>query len=124
MDPWGVSNRVDSVLQQLTKVILTAARAILPVYRTTLTAARHCESGIAPPDIALNSHALAAAIRLRRLDPRHPLLRRANRVLSSQQATSCFAPQLWALPNSEQVNPIVNPPWMTRESREATPARV
>ncbi|KAI0993033.1 hypothetical protein K3495_g15151, partial [Podosphaera aphanis] len=91
---------------------------------TTPTAALHRESGLAPPEIALNKRALAGAIRLRRLDPRHPLLRRANRIESLQQASSRFARRVLALPNSEQTNPIVYPPWILHESREAALVRV
>ncbi|KAI1001769.1 hypothetical protein K3495_g6432 [Podosphaera aphanis] len=119
-----ISNRVDGLLQQLSKVILTSSRALLPVYRTTPTAALHRESGLAPPEIALNKRALAGAIRLRRLDPRHPLLRRANRIESLQQASSHFARRVLALPNSEQTTPIVYPPWILHGTREATLVRV
>lgn len=119
-----ISNRVDSLLQQLSKVVLASARATLPVYRTTPTAILHRESGLQQPEIALDGRALAATVRLRRLDPRHPLLRRANRVLSSQRATSRFARRVLSLPRSEQINAIAIPPWNPRESREAAQSRV
>jgi hypothetical protein len=68
-----ISNRVDGLLASLEKVILVGARAVLPVYRTTPTAALHRESGLLPPEIELNQLALLATTRLCRLDPYHPL---------------------------------------------------
>ncbi|KAI1000552.1 hypothetical protein K3495_g7645 [Podosphaera aphanis] len=117
------SYRLISLLS-LSKVILTSSRTVLPVYRINPTADLHRESVLAPPESALNKRALAGAIRLRRLDPRHPLLRRADRIEPLQQASSRFARRVLALPNSEQTNPIVYPPWILHESREAALARV
>ncbi|KAI0991644.1 hypothetical protein K3495_g16543, partial [Podosphaera aphanis] len=119
-----ISNRVDTSLQLFTKVVLTAARAILPVYRTTPSAALHRESGLAPPEIALEQRTLATTVRLRRLDPRHPLLRRAIRVLALGRPTSRFVRRILALPASEQINLIATPPWAPREGQAAAQARV
>ncbi|KAI0992885.1 hypothetical protein K3495_g15299, partial [Podosphaera aphanis] len=119
-----ISNRVDTSLQLFSKVVLTAARAILPVYRTTPSAALHRESGLAPPEIALEQRTLVATVRLRRLDPRHPLLRRAIRVLALGRPTSRFARRILALPASEQINLIATPPWAPREGQAAAQARV
>ncbi|KAI1000568.1 hypothetical protein K3495_g7626 [Podosphaera aphanis] len=83
-----ISNRVDSLLQLLDKVVLKSARAILPVYRTTPLAALHREAGLPPSEISLNGRTTAATARLRHLDPRHPLLRRANRVTFLNHPTS------------------------------------
>ena len=107
----AISNRVDHLIQTLTKVTLTAARAILPVWKTTPVAVLHRESGVSPPELALNSMALAAATRLKRLDPRHPLRRRAEKIQSSGRPTSRFARRVLALPQSEQIDPILDPPW-------------
>jgi len=49
-----ISNRVDSHIRLLEKVTHSGARAILPVYRTTPTAALLKESQILPPEIQLN----------------------------------------------------------------------
>ncbi|KAI0991825.1 hypothetical protein K3495_g16362, partial [Podosphaera aphanis] len=119
-----ISNRVDSLLQLLDKVVLTSARAILPVYRTTPTAALHRESGLPPSEIALNGRTTAATVRLRHLDPRHPLLRRAGKIISLNRPTSRFARRVLALPQAEQINLIALPPWAPREGREEAYARV
>jgi ribonuclease HI len=117
-----ISNRVDSLLELLSKVVLTAARAILPVYQTTPTGVLHRESGLPPPEIALNSQALAATVRLRRLDTRHPLFSRAKKLLALGRPTSRFARRVLALPNSEHIDPIDLPPWCLLETREAASA--
>jgi hypothetical protein len=62
-------------LESLRKVVLAGARAILPVYRTTPVAALYRESGLLPPEIELDQLALLATVRIRRLDPYHPLRR-------------------------------------------------
>ena len=67
------SNRVEGHLKKLTKVVLAGARAVLPVFRTTPVSVLHRESGFSPPEIELDQIALLAAVRLRRLDPYHPL---------------------------------------------------
>ncbi|KAI0998616.1 hypothetical protein K3495_g9581 [Podosphaera aphanis] len=119
-----ISNRVDSLLQLLDKVILTSACAIVPVYRTTPTAALHRESGLTPSEIALNGRTTAATARLRHLDPRHPLLRRAGKIISLNRPTPRFARRVLALPQAEQINLIALPPWAPREGREEAYARV
>ncbi|EED17292.1 conserved hypothetical protein [Talaromyces stipitatus ATCC 10500] len=67
---------------------------------------------------------LLATIRLQRLDPYHPLRRRAEQVASNGQQTSRFARRILALPNSEQINPLQYAPWHPRESRENAQARI
>jgi hypothetical protein len=49
-----VSNRVDSHLRLLEKVVLTGARTILPVYKTTQAAALYREARLRPPEVELN----------------------------------------------------------------------
>ena len=112
-----ISNRVDGLLGSLAKVVLAGARAILPVYCTTPTAVLYRESGLLPPEIELNQLAYLAATRLRRLDPTHPLLKRARKVLRQGHPTSRFARRVLSLPASEQVNPLQHPPWLPREPR-------
>ncbi|CCU81781.1 reverse transcriptase, putative [Blumeria hordei DH14] len=70
-----ISNRVEGHLSTLRKVILTGARAILPVYRTTPIPILYRESGLLPPDLELDSKSKFAALRIQRLDPRHPFRR-------------------------------------------------
>lgn len=116
-----ISCRMETSLQTLSKVTLTAARAVLPVYKTTPTAILYRESGLPPPEIALNSKALAATTRLKRLDQRHPLLQRARTVLNKQAPTSRFARRVLKLASAEQVDPIILPPWgqLNREEAQA-----
>ena len=115
-----VSNRVDSHLTLLSKVVRTAARAILPVYRTTPIAVLHRESGLPPPEISLNAITFRAAARLRRLDPRHPLLTRSARVRERRQPTSRFARQVLKMPAAEQTNPLSVIPWKIADRASAS----
>jgi hypothetical protein len=75
----STSNKVGRHLNDLLKVVLAAARAVLPVYRTTPIAVLHRESGLLPPEIELDQLAILATVRIRRLDPYHPLYRRLLR---------------------------------------------
>ena len=122
--PTNTSNLVDGHLDIIRKVVLAGARAILPVFCTTPIAALHRESGLIPPEIELNQLALMATVRLRRLDPYHPLRRRAETVLSLQRPSSRFARRVLNLPASEQVNPLQHPPWLICESRQASLTRI
>jgi hypothetical protein len=101
-----ISNRVQEHLDQITKMILAGARMILPVYCTTLTSILHRESGLLLAEIELDYIAASAADRLRRLDPYHPLYRRAARIAQTSHPTSRFARRVLALPKSEQINPL------------------
>ncbi|CCU79231.1 reverse transcriptase, putative [Blumeria hordei DH14] len=73
-----ISNCVDSLLQQLSKVVLTSACATLPEYCITPTAILHRESGLQQPEIALNSRVLTAT---------RPTSRFARRVLAEKPHT-------------------------------------
>jgi hypothetical protein len=119
-----ISNRIDGHLASLSKVVLAGARAVLPVYRTVPAAALHRESGLLPPEIELDQLALLSAVRLRRLDPYHPLRKRSERIRRTGFASSRFARQVLALPASECVNPLQNPPWLLQESRDAILDRI
>lgn len=72
-----VCNRVGSHLSMMDRVESSAARAILPVYRTTPKIALFRESGLLAAELTLNIISRRAAIRTRRLDPFHPLFLRA-----------------------------------------------
>ncbi|EED11470.1 polymerase, putative [Talaromyces stipitatus ATCC 10500] len=114
-----ISNLVNKHLTDLSTVILTGARAILPVFRTTQLPVLHRESGFYPPKIELDQIALTASTRLSRLDPYHPLRRRARAIARTGHPTSRFARRVLALPNMEKINPLLHPPWSTKEPREA-----
>lgn len=119
-----ISNRIDGHLRLLEKVTYSSARAILPVYRTTPTAALLKEAGILAPEIQLNLHSQAYAARTARLDPYHPLRQRAAEILRTRTPSSRLARWILALPLSEIVNPIQEPPWATREDRKTITQRI
>ncbi|KAI9034741.1 reverse transcriptase, partial [Aspergillus affinis] len=123
-DTRTISNKVQSYLDKITRVILAGARAILPVYRTTPIPALYRESGLLPAEIELDYIAATATVRLRRLDPYHPLRKRAERVTRTGFQTSRFARRVLALPESEQLNPLQNAPWLPQEAREAVQQRI
>ncbi|KAI1003489.1 hypothetical protein K3495_g4713 [Podosphaera aphanis] len=74
--------------------------------------------------MALNRRTTAATVRLRHLDPRHPLLCSANGVTFINRPTSRFARHVLSLPQVEQINLVALPPWTPRENREVAYARV
>ena len=119
-----ISNLVQGHLKKIAKVILTGARAILPAFRTTPTPILYRESGLLPAEIELNYIAASATVCLRRLDPYHPLRRRAASIIQAGRHDSRFARRVHALPDSEQINPLLHPPWLPREAREDTQLQV
>jgi hypothetical protein len=119
-----ISNTVDSHIRLLEKVVLTSARAILPVYRTTQAAALYREARLRPPEIELNLISQTFAARTARLDPRHPLRIRADRITRTRRGSTRLARLILALPNAEAVNPIAYPPWTVRESRSEVTERI
>jgi ribonuclease HI len=110
-------NRVDSHLRLLEKVVLTGARAILPVYKTTQAAALYREARLRPPEIELNLISGAFATRTARLDPQHLLISRKTQVLRTKRGNTRFARLILSLSPTEQVNPLLNPPWAVKETR-------
>jgi hypothetical protein len=71
-------NLVQSHLDRITKVILARARAVLPVYQTTLVPVLHQESRLLLAEIKLDYLATITIVRLHRLDPYHLLRKRAE----------------------------------------------
>jgi ribonuclease HI len=118
------NNRVLGHLNILEKVVLTSARAILPVYKTTPVAALYRESRLRPPEIELDLITQTYAARSIRLDPLHPLRARVAKITTKQERTTRLARLILDLPRSELVNPIAQPPWLLRETREETLARI
>jgi hypothetical protein len=119
-----ISNTVESHIHLLRKVVLTSARAILPVYRTTQAAALYREARLRPPEIELNLISQTFAARTARLDPRHPLRIRADRITCAGRGYTRLARLVLALPKAESVNPIAHPPWTVRESRSEVIERI
>jgi hypothetical protein len=68
-----VSNNVLTHIHLLEKVALTSAQAILPVYRTTQSAALYRESRLQPPEIELDLISQTFAACTAHLDPLHLL---------------------------------------------------
>lgn len=119
-----ISNQVQGQLDKIAKVIQTGARAILPVFRTTPLPALYRESGLLPAEVELDYIATSATIRVRPLDPYHPLRKRAAKIAQTGWATSRFARRVLALPESEQINHLQYPPWLSRESRAGAQLRI
>jgi ribonuclease HI len=119
-----ISNRIDGHIRLLEKVVLSGARAILPVYRTTPTAVLFQEAHLLPPEIQLNQTAQTFAARTARLDPYHPLFRRAKRIQQAGTPSTRLARWIAALPKAETVNPIAQPPWALTEDRASITQRI
>jgi ribonuclease HI len=73
-----VSAKLGWHIQELQKVINVAARAVLPVWRTTPVAVLHKEAGLPPATVVLEEAKLRFAHRLQVLDPLHPLVSRLS----------------------------------------------
>jgi ribonuclease HI len=108
-------------VQRLATVQLAAIRGALPVYKTTPRLALLREAGIEPIDILLDSKAAAAAVRLRRLDQRHPLSRRAKKETPYETRFQRWAKQTR---RTEQVDPLPRPPWAMQEERHTALTRI
>jgi hypothetical protein len=119
-----ISNTIDSHIRLLGKVVLTSAWAILPVYRTTQTAALYRKPRLWPLEIELNLISQTFAARIARLDPGHPLRLRADRITCSRRGNTRLARLVLALPKAESVNPIAHPPWIVWESRYEITERI
>ena len=119
-----ISNKVDSHIRLLETVALTSARAILPVYKTTQISVLYRESRLRPPEIELGLISQTFAARTACLDPRHPLRKRANRIARTKQGNTRLARLLLSLPQAETVNPLEQPPWDVRESRQEASKRI
>ncbi|KAI0995332.1 hypothetical protein K3495_g12850, partial [Podosphaera aphanis] len=117
-----VCNRVGTHLRAMEKVHTAAARAVLPVYRTTHSIALFREAGLNPAELSLNNISRRSAIRTRRLDPYHPLRVRGQKAILTP-AFSRFSRSCRDIPASEYINPLVNPPWEIIESRQNSHTR-
>lgn len=125
------SNGVDNLIEKLGKVTLTSARSILPVFSTTPSSVLYRESGLSPPELKLDEIALRATVRIRRLDPQHPLRTRAYAIQGpliptrrSRKVPTRFARRFLTLPPSEQLDTLALPPWFVAESREEAKTRI
>lgn len=64
------------LVRRVEKVIAAAARAILPVWRTTPTSSLLREVGLPTAEVALEAARLRFATRLQKVDQQHPLIPR------------------------------------------------
>ena len=71
-----VNNGLGKHMAKIDTAIRTAARAVLPVWRTTRIPILHRESGLPPAEVLLEQIRLRSSLRLRTLDPAHPLVSR------------------------------------------------
>lgn len=120
----SISNRVEGHLSLIRKVILTSARAILPVYRTTPSPALFRETGLLPPELQLNKKSRQAIIRSYHLDPRHPLKKRIIWIGKVKRQVSRLSDWVLNLPEIEHIDPLISPPWFKKESAFASIKRV
>ncbi|KAI0994466.1 hypothetical protein K3495_g13716, partial [Podosphaera aphanis] len=107
-----ISNRVGKYLKILDKTHRADARAILLAFRTVPSPALLREAGIPSAETALDGLSRRAAIRIRKLDPRHPLSRRGSRSLLTPGVTR-FSRLYRLIPASENFNLFFLPPWDT-----------
>ncbi|APA06564.1 hypothetical protein sscle_02g013340 [Sclerotinia sclerotiorum 1980 UF-70] len=124
----SISNVVDNHINLLNKVILTCAKAILPVYKTTNTAVLYEEAKLRPSEIELNLASQTYAVRTFRLDPYHPLRIRAKSMIKAKDQNRTVDTRLssfiTALPKAEYINPLAFPSWEHKESRAEAEIRV
>ncbi|KAK1502579.1 hypothetical protein CTAM01_05392 [Colletotrichum tamarilloi] len=72
------------LVQKIDSVITAAARAILPVWRTTPTSSLLRDAGLPSAQVALEGVRLRAAVRLQKIDRRHPLVSRLSQQAQQQ----------------------------------------
>jgi len=71
-----VKTRQETLVGIIEETVKLAARAILPVWKTTPISVLHRESGLPPAKVILEQQRLRMAMRLRILDEKHPLVER------------------------------------------------
>lgn len=121
-----ISNRVDSSLSCLDRVLRDAIRGTLPVYHTTPTPVLHRETAIPPMEIILDQRSASARLRAYRIDNRHPVHRRLFRVRAFPSYTRLLRAHPPWLEGLELVDPLSHPPWQamgTYTSQSICPSR-
>lgn len=110
---------------QLNIVLSAMCRAILPVYKTTPTAALFREAGIPPAKAWLNEASGRMALRTQRLDIWHPLVTRATNLESWRSNKSRLARAFALLETPiERITPLRSPPWTHQPSNTELHRRV
>jgi hypothetical protein len=111
------SNQINTLVNKLEKVFNEALWEVLPVYKITPISALHREAGTTLVELALDHRSTQAAARLKRLDTRHPLVRRTTRTRAYGYTTRLLRTAAKA-EATEQHNPLATPPW-ERQPRAA-----
>ncbi len=109
--------------QPLDKAFKTAARAIVPAYKTAPITALFREAGLNRASIHLEGIRRRAAVRLFRLDPEHPLAQRAFQPQPRPNRPTKLTTRLTRLaalapPSTIKANPLAYAPWLLHK-REA-----
>ncbi|KAI1002799.1 hypothetical protein K3495_g5405 [Podosphaera aphanis] len=110
-------------LKVIEKVHLAIAREILPVFRTIPSISLLRETGLLPAEVTLDNIAQRAAVRTRRIDPRHPLTQRGIASLS-QPILFRFSRACSSILESEYFDPLINPLWVTEETKQDSLIRI
>lgn len=113
-----VNSGLKTLCQKLEVELNNGLRAILPVYRTTPSAALHRETAIPPVHLLLDQCIALYSLRLNRLDPRHPLATRNVRPNTTAWPTR-FARLAKICPSTEHISPLINAPWSPIRSSDA-----
>ena len=127
--PASSSSRRDGTKRlapEVDAVLLRAARAILPVWRTTPRSVLRREAAIPPARVLLDHLSASAMLRLHRVDSYHPLHARMLQILHLPPSNSDLPPRcrllraLDLLPGQvEQYRPLCHPPWSPPLDRSA-----
>ena len=96
-----ILNRVDSHLSLLEKVVLTGAKAILSVYKTTQAIALYRKAYLRSPEIELNFITEMFTVRIAWLDLQHPFITYKTQVLQTKKGNIRFTHLLLSLPWTE-----------------------
>ncbi|RAL59049.1 hypothetical protein DID88_009077 [Monilinia fructigena] len=106
-----VSTRMGSRIAKADKVINLATKGVLPVWRTTPIVANLRDAGLPPCEVALEHIRINMALRLRRLDVRHPLTMRLTAPGHRTQNGTRLRSADRLLPGAPR--PILSPPHYT-----------
>lgn len=118
-DPGNARDGTTGLAAAVDSVLYAAARAILPVYRTTPRAALLREAGIPPARAWLDEASARMALRIQRLDSWHPLRVRAGKWENRPTGKLRLGRALELLPRPiEKVLPLRFAPWATLETSE------
>lgn len=108
------------------RALRTAARAVIPVWRTTPIPVLHRETGIPPASVLLQQIQRRASLRLRLLDKAHPLVGRTMIIRGrwgSAPKTLNLKPKVTRLQRMAQLEEECERPQLLQQSYTNTPQR-